>query len=87
MDLLLYVDFTQCGNLRNFVSHFFPQISWKFRETNALKAFYSKMALEMAVFCIFGANLRKFDLFGLLEEGLDFQNPFKPLTPTDPLKH
>ena len=50
------------------------EISWKFRETNALKAFYSKMALEMAVFCIFGANLRKFDLFGLLEEGLDYQN-------------
>ena len=71
-----------------FLSHtFVSKFLEKFRENNALKAFYSKMVLEMAVFCIFGANLRKIDLFGLLEKGLDLQNPLKPLTPTDPLKH
>ena len=47
---------------------------------------YSKMALEMAKFSTFGANLRKFNLHGLIEEGLDYQNPLKPLTPMEPLK-
>ena len=60
---------------------------WKFANFCPTAFFLQSMALGMAKFNIFGANLRKFDLFGLLEEGLDFQNPFKPLTPTDPLKH
>ena len=46
-----------------------------FRENNAVMAFYSKMVLEIAQLIIFGANLRKFDLFGVIEEGLDYQNP------------
>ena len=41
----------------------------------------------MSQFQVFGANLRKFDPYGLIEEGLDYQHPLKPLTPTDPLKH
>ena len=44
------------------------------------------MALEMAKFSTFGANLRKFNLHGLIEEDLDYQNPLKPLTPMEPLK-
>ena len=82
----------QCGRhiveFRKILSHtFFAKMLKNFRENNAVMAFYSKMVLEIAQLIIFGANLRKFDLFGLLEEGLDFQNSFKPLTPTDPLKH
>ena len=46
-----------------------------FRENNALIAFYSKMVIEMTQFSTFGANLRKFGLFGVIEEGLDYQNP------------
>ena len=59
--------------ITKFLSHSFM---WKllknFRENNVLKASYSKMALEMAQFSIFRANLRKFDPFGLIEEGLNY---------------
>ena len=51
----------------------------RFRENNVLKALYSKMALGMAQFCMFRANMRKFDPFGLVVEDLDYQNPLKPL--------
>ena len=49
---------------------FFAKMMKNFRENNAVMAFYSKMALEMARLSIFGANLRKFGLFGVIEEGL-----------------
>ena len=32
--------------------------------------------MQIVIFC---ANLRKFDLFGLIEEDLDYQNSLKPL--------
>ena len=43
-----------------------------FREINVLRALYSKIAFGMATFDNFRANLRKFDLFCLIEEGLDY---------------
>ena len=59
--------------IRKFLSHsfFFCKVVKNFRENNVLRTLYNKMALGMAPFGIFGANLRKFDLFGLIEEGLD----------------
>ena len=56
-----------------FLSHTFCGKMLKiFRENNALMAFYSKMVIEMAQFSTFGANLRKFCPFGLIEEGLEY---------------
>ena len=43
------------------------------------------MTFEMAQLSIFGANLRNFDLLGLIEEGLVYLDQLKPLTPMDPL--
>ena len=51
---------------------FFCKVVKNFRENNVLRTLYNKMALGMAPFGIFGANLRKFDLFGLIEEHLDY---------------
>ena len=70
----------QCGahsvEFRKFLSHtFYGKMLKIFRENNALIAFYSKMVIEMTQFSTFGANLRKFGLFGVIEEGLDYQNP------------
>ena len=71
---------------RKILSHtFFVKILKNFRETNAVKVLLSKMTFEMAEFIIFGANLRNFDLFDLIEEGLGYLDPLKPLTPIDPL--
>ena len=68
-----------------FLSHaFFVKILKKFRETNAVKALFSKMTFEMALLSKFGANLRNFDLLGLIEEGLVYLDPLKPLTPIVP---
>ena len=68
--------FPHCGvhsvEIRKFLSQaFFAKNLEKFRENNAVKELLSKMVLEMAKFCIFRANSRKFDLFGVIEEGLD----------------
>ena len=61
---------------RKFLSHTFCGKMLKiFHENNALIALYSKMVIEMTQFSTFGANLRKFGLFGVIEEGLDYQNP------------
>ena len=58
---------------RKFLSQaFFAKIVEKFREINGVKELLSKMVLEMPQFRIFRANLRKFDLFGLIEKGLDY---------------
>ena len=58
--------------IRKFLSqNNFVKIMKKIRENNLLQKLYSKMVLEWALFSIFGANYRKFELFGLLEEGLD----------------
>ena len=71
---------------RKFLSHtFFCKNLENFRETNAVKVLFSKMTFKMAQFSLFGANLRNFDLFGLIEEGLGYLDPLKPLTPIDPL--
>ena len=71
---------------RKFLSHtFFIKILKNFHETNAAKVLFSKMTFKMAQFSIFGANLRNFDLFDLIEEGLGYLDPLKPLTPIDPL--
>ena len=43
-----------------------------FRENNALKGLFSKMASANSIFDQVGANLRKFELLGLIEEGLDY---------------
>ena len=59
--------------IRKFLSQaFFAKNLEKFRENNAVKELLSKMVLEMAQFRKFRANLRKFDLFGLVEEDLDY---------------
>ena len=73
-------------NFANFcLTLFFVKILKNFRETNAVKVLFSKMTFKMAQFSIFGANLRNFDLFDLIEEGLGYLDPLKPLTPIDPL--
>ena len=51
---------------------FFAKIDEKFRENNGVKELLSKMVLEMPQCRIFRANLRKFDVFGLIEKGLDY---------------
>ena len=43
-----------------------------FRENNALKGLFSKIASANSIFDQVGANLRKFELLGLIEEGLDY---------------
>ena len=59
--------------IRKFLSQaFFAKNVEKFRENNRVKELLSKMVLEMAKFCIIRANLRKFYLFGLIEEGLGY---------------
>ena len=50
----------------------FAKIVEKFRKINGVKELLSKMVLEMSQFRIFRANSRKFDLFGLIEKGLDY---------------
>ena len=58
---------------RKFLSQAFLQkLLEKFREINGVKNLLSKMVLEMHQFRIFCANSRKFDLFGLIEKGLDY---------------
>ena len=49
----------------------FVKIVKKNRENNVLHKLYSKMVLEWALLSDFGANYRKFELFGLLEEGFN----------------
>ena len=59
--------------IRKFLSQaFFAKNLKKFREINAVKELFSKMVLEMAQFNKFCANLRKINLFGLIEEGFDY---------------
>ena len=59
--------------IRKFLSQaFFAKNLEKFRENNAVKELFSKMVLEMAQFNKFRANLRKINLFGLIEEGFDY---------------
>ena len=62
----------QCGISPIFVSRFFVKILKIFRENNTVKGIYIKMTLEMLKFSKFGANLRKFNLHGLIEKGLDY---------------
>ena len=58
---------------RKFLSQaLFAKIVEKFREINGVKELLCKMVLEMPKFGIFRANSRKFDLFGLIEKGLDY---------------
>ena len=63
----------------------FSEVEVTERVTLIVKVLFSKMTFEMAQFSIFGANLRNFDLFDLIEEGLGYLDPLKPLTPIDPL--
>ena len=59
--------------IRKFLSQaFYEKNLKKFREINAVKELFSKMVLEMAQFNKFRANLRKINLFGLIEEGFDY---------------
>ena len=71
--------------MTQFACTLFVKILKNFCETNSVKVLFSKMTFEMDPFSIFGANLRNFDLFGLIEEGLGYLDPLKPLTPIDPL--
>ena len=43
-----------------------------FRENNSRKGLFSKMASANSIFDQVGANLRKFEPLGLIEEGLDY---------------
>ena len=42
------------------------------RENNTLKVLFSKMASANSILDQVGANLRKFDQWGLIEEGLKY---------------
>ena len=70
---------SQCGISLIFVSQIFGKIIETFRENNTVKGLYSKMALGMARFSIFGANLRKFYLFDIKSDTLDNINHLRPL--------
>ena len=64
---------THSVEIRKFLSlSFYCKFLKNFRENNVLRALYSKIAFGMATFGNFRANLRKSDLFGLIEEGLDY---------------
>ena len=61
MEFRKFLSRTFCGKMLKII-----------RENNALMTFNSKMVTEMVQFSTFGANLRKFCPFGLIEEGLEY---------------